>query len=52
MAEQSLKDKTVKGVGWSAADAFPGQGVTFIVGLVLALLLSSEENLYSVNFKE
>lgn len=40
---QSLKDKTVTGVGWSAADAFLGQGVTFIVGLVLARLLSPEE---------
>lgn len=40
---QSLKDKTVKGVGWSAADAFLGQGVTFIVGLVLARLLSPDE---------
>jgi len=43
MADQSLKDKTVKGVGWSAADAFLGQGVTFIVGLVLARLLSPED---------
>ena len=43
MAEQSLKYKTVKGVGWSAADAFLGQGVTFVVGLVLARLLSPEE---------
>lgn len=43
MAEQSLKDKTVKGVGWSAADAFLGQGVTFVVGLVLARLLTPEE---------
>lgn len=43
MAEQSLKDKTVKGVGWSAADALLGQGVTFIVGLVLARLLSPDE---------
>lgn len=43
MSEASLKDKTVKGVGWSAADAFLGQGVTFIVGLVLARLLSPEE---------
>ena len=40
---QSLKDKTIKGVGWSAADAFFGQGVTFIVGLVLARILSPEE---------
>lgn len=43
MASQSLKDKTVKGVGWSAADAFLGQGVTFVVGLVLARLLTPEE---------
>lgn len=43
MAEQSLKDKTVKGIFWSATDAFLGQGVTFIVGLVLARLLSPEE---------
>lgn len=43
MAEESLKNKTVKGVGWSAADAFLGQGITFIVGLVLARLLSPAE---------
>ena len=43
MAAQSLKDKTVKGTFWSAADAFLGQGVTFVVGLVLARLLSPEE---------
>lgn len=43
MTEQSLKDKTVKGTFWSAADAFLGQGVTFIVGLVLARLLSPSE---------
>ena len=43
MQEESLKNKTIKGVGWSAADAFLGQGVTFIVGLVLARLLSPDE---------
>ena len=43
MAEQSLKDKTVKGTFWSAADSLLGQGVTFIVGLVLARLLSPAE---------
>lgn len=43
MAEQGLKDKTVKGVGWSALDAFLSQGVTFIVGIILARLLSPEE---------
>ena len=43
MAEQSLKDKTVKGTFWSAADAFLGQGVTFLVGIVLARLLTPDE---------
>ncbi len=43
MAEQSLKDKTVKGTFWSAADAFLAQGVSFVVGIVLARLLSPEE---------
>lgn len=42
MAE-SLKNKTVKGVAWSAADAFLGHGVTFLVGIVLARLLSPSE---------
>lgn len=43
MSEQSLKEKTIKGVGWSALDTFLGQGVSFIVGLVLARLLTPEE---------
>lgn len=43
MAEQGLKDKTIKGVGWSAIDSFLGHGITFIVGLVLARLLSPSE---------
>lgn len=43
MAEQSLKDKTVKGTFWSAADAFLGQGVTFLIGIVLARMLSPAE---------
>mgnify|MGYP003437796019 FL=1 len=44
MSQQSLKDKTVKGTMWSAADAFLGQGVTFLVGIVLARMLSPNEN--------
>ena len=43
MHENSLKNKTIKGVGWSAVDAYLGQGVTFIVGLVLTRLLSPDE---------
>lgn len=43
MADQSLKDKTVRGTFWSAADAFLGHGVTFLVGIVLARLLTPAE---------
>lgn len=43
MEEQSLKEKTVTGTFWSAADAFLSQGVTFLVGIVLARLLSPDE---------
>lgn len=39
----SLKDKTLHGVGWSFADNLVNQGVTFLIGLVLARLLSPEE---------
>lgn len=38
-----LKDRTVKGVSWSAADAILGQGITFVVGIVLARILSPSE---------
>ena len=40
---QGLKKKTVKGVGWSAIDSVASQGITFLVGLVLARLLSPSE---------
>lgn len=39
----SLKQKAIGGVIWSAIDSFAGQGITFIVGLVLARLLSPAE---------
>ena len=43
MSESSLRNKTIKGTFWSAADAFLGQGITFVIGIVLARLLSPEE---------
>lgn len=43
MQSQSLKEKTVKGTFWSAADAFLGHGVLLLVGIVLARLLSPED---------
>lgn len=43
MAEQNLKDKTVKGLSWSAIDNVVRIGITFVVGIVLARLLSPDE---------
>lgn len=43
MAEQSLKDKTVKGVIWSFIDRFSSQLVQFVVALILARLLTPHE---------
>lgn len=43
MAQQSLTDKTVKGVGWNSVDRIANYGIGFIVGIVLARLLSPEE---------
>lgn len=43
MSQDNLKSKTIKGAGWSAADAILGQGVSFLIGLILARLLSPEE---------
>ena len=43
MAEQSLKDKTVKGVAWSSIDNVAQFGVSFIVSIVLARLLSPDD---------
>lgn len=43
MAEENLKKQAVRGAGWSFADSISGQGITFLVGLVLARLLSPDE---------
>lgn len=43
MAEQSLKDKTIKGLVWNAIDNFAGLGIQFLIGIVLARLLSPSE---------
>lgn len=41
--EESLKKKTIQGTFWSAVDNVANQGVTFLVGLVLARLLTPHE---------
>lgn len=43
MAEQGLKDKTVKGVAWSGIDNVAQYAVSFIVSIVLARLLSPDD---------
>ncbi len=40
---ESLKHTAVKGVSWSFADNIANSGITFLVGLVLARLLTPEE---------
>lgn len=39
----SLKHKAVRGVGWSFVDNIANSGITFLVGLVLARILSPAE---------
>ena len=41
--EESLKNKTVKGVGWSALDNAARYGMQFAIGIVLARLLSPDD---------
>lgn len=43
MAGENLRNKTLKGVGWSAADNLLRQGISFVLGLILARLLSPAE---------
>lgn len=39
----SIKEKTVSGVGWSAIDSIARYGISFLVGIILARLLSPDE---------
>ncbi len=43
MAEQSLKDKTVKGTFWSGIDNVANYVVSFVISIILARLLSPED---------
>lgn len=40
---ESLKHKMIKGIGWSFADNIASSGITFLVGLILARLLTPKE---------
>ena len=63
MAEQGLKSKTVIGVTWTALDTILRYGITFVVGIVLARLLTPDEygligiltifiELFNITFKQ
>lgn len=41
--DENIKEKTILGLTWSAIDSIASQGVTFIIGIVLARLLSPSE---------
>ena len=41
--QQTLKDKTIKGTAWSAIDNVTQMGVSFLVSIVLARLLSPDD---------
>lgn len=43
MAEESLKGKTVKGIGWSSTEMILRYGVSFVIGIILARILSPDE---------
>lgn len=43
MTEESLKNKTVKGVVWSCIERFSMQGIQFLVTIVLARLLTPSD---------
>lgn len=43
MENKSLKTKTLHGLGWSAIDNVARMGITFIVSIILARLLSPDE---------
>jgi teichuronic acid exporter len=43
MSEESLKNKAVRGVMWSFLDNFGTLGIGFVIGIVLARLLSPSE---------
>jgi O-antigen/teichoic acid export membrane protein len=43
MAGESLRNKTLRGLSWSAADTMLRYGITFVVGIILARLLTPDQ---------
>ena len=40
MSEESIKDKTIAGVKWTALEQFSTQAITFVLSIILARLLT------------
>lgn len=43
MSEVSLRERTIKGVAWNSIDRIANYGISFVVSIVLARLLSPED---------
>ena len=43
MGQDNLRNTTIKGMGWSFTDGILSQGITFVVGIILARILSPED---------
>jgi len=43
MCEENLKNRTIKGFGWNFLDNVLNRGISFVVGIVLARLISPSE---------
>lgn len=39
----SIKENTISGVKWSAIDRISQQGIQFIIGIIIARILSPED---------
>lgn len=40
---KGLKEKAINGVSWSVIDNLANAGITFLIGIILARILSPEE---------
>jgi O-antigen/teichoic acid export membrane protein len=40
---KGLKEKAIKGVSWSVIDNLANAGITFLIGIILARILSPAE---------
>jgi len=43
MPQENLKNKTIKGLAWSTIDNFVSLGITFVLGIILARLLTPKD---------